>query len=91
MMFLLQDLFPIALAFAYLNILAGSLLFTWLYERTQGSLWIAVIAHMGAHLDNPGRALPGDPTAFAIYTLALCVAAAGLVLADRARWLRAPA
>jgi uncharacterized protein len=91
MMFLLQDISPIALAFAFLNIFAGSVLFSWLYEHTRGSLWIAVIAHMGAHLHNPARALPGDLTPFAIYTLALCAAAVALVLADRARWLRAPA
>lgn len=90
MMFLLQDLSPGALAFAYLNILAGSVLFSWLYEHTQGSLWIAVVAHMGAHLHNPARALPGDLTPFAIYTLALCAAGIGLVVTDRARWLRAP-
>jgi membrane protease YdiL (CAAX protease family) len=91
MMFLLQDLTPLALACSYLNILAGSVLFTWLYEHTRGSLWIAVIAHMGAHLDNPAHALPGDLTAFAIYTFALCAASVLLVVGDRARWLRAPA
>jgi len=90
MMFLLQGLSSLGLAWAYLNIFAGSMLFTWLYERTRGSLWIAVVAHTGAHLNNPAHALPGDLTAFAIYTTALCVASLGLVLADRARWLRAP-
>ncbi|HMI92915.1 MAG TPA: CPBP family intramembrane glutamic endopeptidase [Polyangiales bacterium] len=88
MMFSFQGLTPVQLAFAYLNILAGSVLFSWLYEHTQGSLWIAVVAHMGAHLNNPTRALPGDLAPFAIYTFALCAAAMALVLADRARWLR---
>lgn len=62
---------------------SGSVLFTWLYNRTRGALIIAVLAHMGVHLNNTNRALPGDFTPVAIQTLSFAVAALALVARDR--------
>jgi membrane protease YdiL (CAAX protease family) len=70
------------------NILAGSVVFSWLYNRTRGSLLIALCAHLGAHLNNPTHALPGQITPFVIYTFALALLAAALVGIDRKLWSR---
>jgi len=87
MMFVLQGITPASsFVFAMVNILAGSVVFSWLYNRTRGSLLIAIVAHMGTHLNNPTHALPGNPTPFVVYTVAVCVAACGLMLADREAW-----
>jgi membrane protease YdiL (CAAX protease family) len=56
----------------------GSLLFTWIYQGTSGSLLLAVCAHVGAHLDNSHAALPGD--ALPVVVHAIVYAALGLAL-----------
>jgi membrane protease YdiL (CAAX protease family) len=61
---------------------AGSVLFTWVYNRTGGSLLLAVLAHAGAHINNTNRPLPGNLTPALIHTAALAVAAAVLVARD---------
>jgi len=43
-----------------LYFVGASLLMTWLNARTTGSLLLAALAHLGAHLNNSHRALPGD-------------------------------
>jgi uncharacterized protein len=63
--------------------LAGNVMFTWFYNRTRGSLLLAVLLHVGTHLDNPHHALPGDITPLLIYTAAYVVVAALLLLVDR--------
>lgn len=83
MMFILQGAAPLDFAVAMLNIFAGSVVFSWLYERTKGSLLLAVIAHAGVHLNNPTHALPAHLTPFVVYTAAIAVAAAALVALDR--------
>ena len=82
MMFLLQGVPPLSFALSWAMLAAGSVLATWLYNRTGGSLWSAVLFHMGAHLDNPFHALPADQTPFTIYTLAVCAAATAVVAVD---------
>lgn len=65
--------------------IAGSVFFTWLWNRTGGSLLIAVLAHAGAHLDNSNRALQerGDGIPALIHTSAFVVLALVLVALDR--------
>ena len=83
-MFALQGLTPLAAAVGLLNVAIGSVIFSWLYGRTRGSLAIAILAHLGAHLNNPVHAMEaGDARPFHVYTAAVCVTAAVLVLADR--------
>jgi membrane protease YdiL (CAAX protease family) len=86
MMFLIPGPSPRGFAIAILNIMAGSLVFTWLYNRTQRSLLVAILAHAGAHLNNPGRAANGEETPMLIYTLAIIVVGGALVVFDRAAW-----
>lgn len=84
-MFIVQGTTPLTFALATVNIVAGAFSFTWLYRRTSGSLPIAIVAHAGAHLNNPTHSLAtGDVTAFVVYTIAVVVAACALVLFDRA-------
>lgn len=83
MMFITQGMTPLTFAVACVNLLAGSIVFTWLYNRTRGSLLLAVLAHAGAHLSNPTRSVPANDTPFFVYTAAMCVAACALLLFDR--------
>lgn len=66
-------LLPVAL----LQLLGGSLMFTWIYNRTGGSLLLAVMAHLGAHLNNSQLALPRDTLPAVIH--ALSYAAIGML------------
>ncbi len=68
---------------------AGSVLFTWIYQHTRGSLLLAVLAHVGVHLNNPGHALPGRATPIVIHTVAFVTLAIVLLVIDRAAWRRA--
>lgn len=82
LMFSLQGMEPAAFAIALANILAGSVVFAWLYRRTGGSLLAAVLAHMGAHASNPTHSLATSLVPFATYTLAIGLLAIGLVAFD---------
>ena len=88
MMFIAQGLAatPAVFALAIANILVGSVLFGWLYHRTRGSLYAAILLHAGAHLNNPTHALPAHVAPFAVYTGALAATAIALVLFDRSVW-----
>jgi membrane protease YdiL (CAAX protease family) len=87
LMFLLQGVESSALfALSMLNILLGSFVFSWLYQRTRGALMIAIVAHAGAHLCNPSHALPASSMPLVLYTAGIGVLAAALVFVDRAVW-----
>jgi membrane protease YdiL (CAAX protease family) len=88
-MFLLQGATPLTFAISMVNVAAGSVVFSWIYNHTRGSLLLAMLAHAGVHLNNPYHALPGHVTPFVVYTVAMCVAAGALVVGDPAAW-RAP-
>jgi membrane protease YdiL (CAAX protease family) len=68
--------------------IGGSVLFTWIYQHTRGSLLLAVLAHAGVHLNNPGHALPGRAVPVVIHAVAYVVLAVVLVLGDRRTWAR---
>jgi membrane protease YdiL (CAAX protease family) len=54
------------------------LVFTWAYERSGQSLFFAVFAHVGVHLNNSHLALPGDQIPLVVH--AVIYAALGLLL-----------
>lgn len=85
MMYLIADVPPPVLLLSLLLLIPGSIVFSWLYNRSGGSLLIAILAHVGVHLSNPNQALPGDATPFHLNFVAYLVLAAA-VLADRAAW-----
>jgi hypothetical protein len=55
-----------------------SLLLTWIYNGTKGSLLLATLAHLGAHLNNSHRALPDEVVP--LLTHAIVYAALGLLV-----------
>jgi membrane protease YdiL (CAAX protease family) len=88
-MFVLQGTTPVIFAIAIVNIVAGSVIFSWIYNRTRGSLWLAILAHVGVHWNNPMHAVPANLIPFAVYTAGIVVAAFAVISFDRAAW-RAP-
>jgi len=85
-MFLLSGISMGLLPNLALFIVPGSIVFTWIYNRTGGGLLFAVLAHMGTHLNNSNRALPGNATPLAIHTAGYLVLAFALVILDRRSW-----
>lgn len=83
MMFLAVTTSPALFAVSILNILAGAVVFSWVFNKTGGSLLVAVLLHVGAHLNNPAHATTLAP--MTLYTAAIVVVAA-LMLADRRSW-----
>jgi membrane protease YdiL (CAAX protease family) len=82
MMFLMVGVTSVAFVVALVNVFVGNFVFTWLYQRSKGSLLIAWLAHVGVHVCNPSHAMP-DWTPLAVYTGALAVVSVALVALDR--------
>ena len=89
MMFLFPGPTLFGFTLAMLNIVCASFVFTWLFNRTQGSLPCAILAHAGAHLNNPGRAQLGNDAPMRLYTVAIALSATLLFALDRSAWQRA--
>jgi membrane protease YdiL (CAAX protease family) len=68
--------------------LGGSVFFTWLFQHTRGSLLLAVLAHVGTHLNNPGHSMPGRSAPMVIHMVAYVVLAVVLIAVDRSVWRR---
>jgi len=87
-MLTLQGVSPSSLYVVFVAYMIGaSVLLTWIYQHTRGSLLLAVLAHAGAHLNNPGHALPSRATPMMIHTTAYVVLAVVLVAFERRTWL----
>jgi len=83
-MFMLQgySLTPIL----FLFFIPGSIVFNWIYNRTNGGLLFAVLAHVGAHLNNSHLALPQNTRPLVIHTVGYAIVACALVIFDREAW-----
>jgi len=58
---------------------AGSIVFTWLFNR-RGGFGLVILAHMGAHLSNSHASLPGDPVPLIVHTVGFGIVAFVLIL-----------
>jgi membrane protease YdiL (CAAX protease family) len=90
MMFLFGTPSGPGFALAMANIVAGSLLFSWLHNRSGGSLLVAVVAHLGVHLNNPAHATGGSMLPLGVYTLAIATVGFASILLDRHAWRDQP-
>jgi membrane protease YdiL (CAAX protease family) len=73
------------------GMLAGSVIYTWLYNATGGSMRVVLLAHLGVHLDNVFRAAAaGDgaaplvSTSVVLVTFAACLVGAGALREHKA-------
>ena len=85
MMYLMAGISTDVLIASILFLIPGSVYFSWIYNRSGGSAFMAILAHMGVHLNNPNQALPGNMTPFWINVVVYTVLGVA-VLADRKAW-----
>jgi membrane protease YdiL (CAAX protease family) len=81
----LQHVAPVLYVVFFPFMICGSLFFTWIWEHTNRSLLLAVLVHVGAHLNNSGHALPARATPIVLHTIAYAVLAIALVLSGSYR------
>ena len=80
---------PLNLVLVMLLYFTGtSLVLTWIYNGTNGSLLIATLAHLGAHLNNSHRALPGEVVPLVAH--AIVYGALGLLVMRVSTWGKPP-
>jgi membrane protease YdiL (CAAX protease family) len=68
-----------------LFLVPGSILFSWVFHRTRGSLPVAIVMHVGIHTNNSMLPLPGNRLPFHLHFAAIFLLAL-LLLADRKTW-----
>jgi membrane protease YdiL (CAAX protease family) len=68
-----------AIAFGFIELMAGSVLIAWMFEQSGRSMWVAFALHAGGHLDNVNRAPEGELRLRAL-RLGVYVAAAGVAV-----------
>lgn len=68
---------------------SGTIVLSWIYQRTGGSLLLVVTAHAGAYLNNPTSALP-NTLPLAMHTLGYGLLALALLAFDRKAWRSPP-
>jgi membrane protease YdiL (CAAX protease family) len=61
----------------------GNVTYTWFYRRAGASLLLAVLFHLGVHLDAPTLALPASATPLVAATAAYVVLAIAIFVLDR--------
>lgn len=86
-MFVLSGFSVAAIALGVPFFVAGSVAFSWLYNRSGQHLLTVVLAHVGAHLSNAHRTMPDDPQPYVVATVMWCVVAVALVGFDRRAWV----
>jgi membrane protease YdiL (CAAX protease family) len=69
-----------------LFLVPGSVIYSWVFNRTRGLLPIAIITHVGIHMNNSMLPLPGNQLPFRIHFAAVAVLSAVLLIADRKVW-----
>jgi len=85
-MFVVQEVNLRLLLISPLYFIAGSIVFTWLCNRSGALLPIAVAAHFGAHLDSSMSSIPGNDVPFLVQFAGYVVLAVALVVFDRRAW-----
>ncbi len=73
----MSTLFPMLWMFV-----GGSLFFTWLDARTSGSLFVAVLAHLGLHFNNSHAALPADVVPLLCHAIVFTALGVAVVMLD---------
>lgn len=75
---------PLSLMFPMMwMFIGGSLFFTWLDARTSGSLFVAVLAHLGLHFNNSHAALPSDVLPLLCHSIVFAALGVAVVVLDR--------
>lgn len=72
---------PLLVVLGMVEVAIGSVMFTWMHQRTGGSLLAAVLLHVGVHLHNTSQS--DDVAPLAIATVSYAVLALVLVVGDR--------
>jgi membrane protease YdiL (CAAX protease family) len=66
-----------------LLIACGNVVYTWIFRRAGGSLLAAWLLHLGAHIDNPLRMLPGSSMPLYLLLAAFLLLAIAVLVLDR--------
>ncbi len=82
-MMAIQGVSPVLYAAFFPFMIGGSVFFTWVWVHTRGSLLLMVLAHVGAHLNNSGHALPARSLPIVLHTIAYVCLVIALVAFDR--------